>query len=184
MPKLTWIGKKSVIKHHEEVALRLLRPVPERARGGEAVHEEALREPAARIAGGTPALLFRGPRLKFPQEFMKNSRKEERLESLPWQTEESLSERGKGKSMQPVTEDSASQGDDGDSLAPGPAGALEQEGQLFLLGAFANQARRPTVPPIPPPDPVIPAQAGIQHSATISGFKASAGMTGIFTASS
>jgi hypothetical protein len=81
---------------------------------------------------------------------MKNSRKEEMLESLPWRTEESLSERGKGKSMQPVTECPASQGDDGDFLALGLAGALEQECQLFQLGAFANQARRPTVPPIPP----------------------------------
>jgi hypothetical protein len=35
----------------------------------------------------------------FPLEFMKNSRKEERRESLPWQTEESISERGKGKPM-------------------------------------------------------------------------------------
>jgi hypothetical protein len=76
--------------------------------------------------------------------------------------------------MQPVTEDSASQGDDGDFLALGLAGALEQEGQLFLLDAFANQARRPTVPrsraPAPVPAPVIPAQAGIQHSTAFSGF--------------
>jgi hypothetical protein len=85
----------------------------------------------------------------FPLEFMKNPRKEERLESPPWQTEESISERGKGKPMQPITECPASQGDDGDFLALGPAGALEQEGQLFLLGAFANQARRPAVPPCP-----------------------------------
>jgi hypothetical protein len=33
MPKLTWIGKEAVIKHHEEVALRLLQPVPERSCG-------------------------------------------------------------------------------------------------------------------------------------------------------
>jgi hypothetical protein len=71
---------------------------------------------------------------------------EDRLESLPWQTEESIFERGKGKPMQPVTEGPASQGEDGDFLALGPAGALEQEGQLFLPGAFANQARRPTIP--------------------------------------
>jgi hypothetical protein len=53
--------------------------------------------------------------------------------------------------MQPVTEGPASQGDDGDFLALGPAGALEQEDQLFLLGAFANQAQHPTVPPYPSP---------------------------------
>jgi hypothetical protein len=63
---------------------------------------------------------------------------------------EHFSERGKGKKpMQPVTECPASQGDDGDFLALGPAGALAQEGQLFLLGAFANQARPPTVSPCP-----------------------------------
>jgi hypothetical protein len=92
------------------------------------------------------AEIKRGRSLTFPLEFMKNSRKEERLESPPWQTEESLSGRGKGKPMQPAAEDSASQGDDGDFLALGPAGALEQEGQLFPLGAFANQTRRPAVP--------------------------------------
>jgi hypothetical protein len=51
--------------------------------------------------------------------------------------------------MQPVAEGPASLGDDGDFLAPGLAGALEQEGQLFLLSAFANQAQHPTVPPCP-----------------------------------
>jgi hypothetical protein len=101
------------------------------------------------------------------EEFKK---KEERLESLPWQTEESLSERGKGKPMQPVAEYSASQGDDGDFLALGPAGALEQEDQLFLLGAFANQTRHSTAPRSRASVPVIPAQAGIQHSTAFSGF--------------
>jgi hypothetical protein len=46
--------------------------------------------------------------------------------------------------MQPVAEDSASQGDDGDFLALGLAGALEQEGHLFLLGTFADQTQQPT----------------------------------------
>jgi hypothetical protein len=36
MPKLTWIGKEAVIKHHEEVELRLLEVVPELSCGGEA----------------------------------------------------------------------------------------------------------------------------------------------------
>jgi hypothetical protein len=140
----------------------------------------AVRDPAARMAGGTPGSEDRRqsylrretpvidcPRsLTFPLEFMKNSRKEERLESSPWQTEESISERGKGKPMQPETECPASQGDDGDFLALDPAGALEQEGQLFLLDAFANQARHPTVPPCPS----FPRRLRIQHSAAFSGF--------------
>jgi hypothetical protein len=46
--------------------------------------------------------------------------------------------------MQPVAEDPASQGDDGDFLTPGLAGALEQEGHLFLLGTFADQTQQPT----------------------------------------
>jgi hypothetical protein len=46
--------------------------------------------------------------------------------------------------MQPVAEGPANQGDDGDFLAPGSTGALEQKGQLFLLAAFADQAQQPT----------------------------------------
>jgi len=29
MPTLNWIGKDAVVKHHKEVPLRLLEPVPE-----------------------------------------------------------------------------------------------------------------------------------------------------------
>jgi hypothetical protein len=46
--------------------------------------------------------------------------------------------------MQTVAEDPSSQGDDGDFLAPGSASALEQEGHLFPLGAFAHRAPSPT----------------------------------------
>jgi hypothetical protein len=47
---------------------------------------------------------------------------------------------------------------------------LEQECQLFLLGAFANQARYQPSPRSRSPVPVIPAQAGIQYSTAFSGF--------------
>ncbi|MDR2113599.1 MAG: hypothetical protein LBQ62_10990, partial [Candidatus Accumulibacter sp.] len=43
------------------------------------------------------------------------------------------SKRGKGKPTQTIAEGPASQGDDGDFLAPGSTGDLEQEGHLFVL---------------------------------------------------
>jgi hypothetical protein len=49
--------------------------------------------------------------------------------------------KGKGKTTQTVAKSSASQGDDGDFFASDSTGALEQEGYLFVPGAFANQAR-------------------------------------------